>query len=77
MPPSRPPSGTTERNSNTPRGPPDPIRSTTNKMGQFRFTGIQQGRYTIEVKAAGFKDKTIEKIPAGTENVTVTLKRSG
>jgi beta-lactamase regulating signal transducer with metallopeptidase domain/peroxiredoxin len=49
----------------------------TNAMGQFRFTGIQQGRYTIEVKAPGFKDETIEKVPAGTENVTVTLKRSG
>ena len=50
---------------------------TTNETGQFRFKGIQQGRYTIEVKAAGYKDNTVEKIPAGTGDVTITLKRSG
>ncbi len=30
-----------------------------------------------KVKAAGFKDGKVEKIPAGTENVAVRLKRSG
>jgi hypothetical protein len=36
----------------------------------------KDGRYTIEIKAAGFKDGKVEKIPAGTENVAVKLKRS-
>jgi thiol-disulfide isomerase/thioredoxin len=53
---------------------PDPAM--TDKMGQFRFAGLQQGRYTIEVKAPGFSVETIEKIPTGTEKVTVTLKPS-
>jgi beta-lactamase regulating signal transducer with metallopeptidase domain len=53
---------------------PDPV--TTDATGQFRFTGVREGRYTIEVKAAGFRDGKVEKIPAGTENVAVKLKRS-
>jgi peroxiredoxin len=59
--------------STSPAGP-DPAN--TNMMGQFRFAGLQQGRYTIQVTAPGFKVATIEKVPAGTENVKVTLKRS-
>ena len=53
---------------------PDPV--TTDATGQFRFTGVQEGRYTIEIKAAGFKDGKVEKVPAGTENVAVKLERS-
>jgi hypothetical protein len=45
--------------------------------GQFRFTGVQGVRYTIEIKAAGFQDAKVEKTPAGTKNVAVKLKRSG
>ncbi len=41
------------------------------------FNGLREGRYTIEVEATGFKDGKVEKIPAGTENVAVQLKRSG
>jgi Carboxypeptidase regulatory-like domain len=53
---------------------PDPVM--TDATGQFRFTGFQEGRYTIEIKAAGFKNGKVEKVPAGTENVAVKLKRS-
>jgi Carboxypeptidase regulatory-like domain len=52
---------------------PDPI--TTDAEGQFRFAGLREGRYTIEVKAAGFKDGRVEKTPAGSENVVVKLSR--
>jgi beta-lactamase regulating signal transducer with metallopeptidase domain len=54
---------------------PDPV--ITDDSGQFRFTGLREGRYTIEIKAAGFKNGKVEAVPAGTENVAVTLKRSG
>ncbi len=53
---------------------PGPVR--TDATGQFRYTGLQEGRYTIEVNAAGFKDGKVENIPAGTENATVELKRA-
>jgi uncharacterized GH25 family protein len=52
---------------------PDPV--TTDATGQFRFTALREGRYTIEVKAAGFKDGKVEKVPAGTENLAVKLER--
>ena len=48
----------------------------TDDAGRFRFAGLQEGRYVIEVKAAGFKDRELEPIPAGNENVAVTLDRS-
>jgi uncharacterized GH25 family protein len=51
---------------------PDPV--TTGATGQFRFTGLREGRYTIEVKAAGFTDGKVEKIPAGTADVGVQLR---
>ena len=44
--------------------------------GRFRLAGLQEGRYIIEVKAAGFKDRELEPIPAGNENVAVTLERA-
>ena len=44
--------------------------------GRFRLDGLQEGRYIIEVKAAGFKDRELEPIPAGSENVVVTLERA-
>jgi thiol-disulfide isomerase/thioredoxin len=52
---------------------PDPV--VTDAAGQFRLTGLREGRYTIEVMAAGFKNAKVEKIPAGTENVAVKLGR--
>ncbi len=52
---------------------PDPVR--TDAAGQFGFTGLREGRFTIEVHAAGFKNAKVHKIPAGTENVAVTLER--
>ena len=39
----------------------------TDEAGRFRLAGLQQGRYFIEVKAAGFKDRELEPIPAGDE----------
>ena len=48
----------------------------TDEAGRFRFAGLQEGRYVFEVKAAGFKDRELEAIPAGDENVAVTLERS-
>jgi hypothetical protein len=48
----------------------------TGEAGRFRLTGLQHGRYLIEVKAAGFKDRKLEPIPAGDGNVVVTLERS-
>jgi hypothetical protein len=48
----------------------------TGEAGRFRLTGLQHGRYLIEVKAAGFKDRELEPIPAGDGNVVVTLERS-
>jgi peroxiredoxin len=49
---------------------------TTGEAGRFRLTGLQHGRYLIEVKAAGFKDRKLEPIPVGDGNVVVTLERS-
>ncbi len=46
------------------------------EAGRFRLTGLQHGRYIVEVKAAGFKDRELEPIPAGDGNVVVTLERS-
>jgi hypothetical protein len=54
---------------------PGPV--TSDATGQFRFSDLREGRYTIEVKAARFNDGKVEAIPAGTENVIVNLKRSG
>jgi hypothetical protein len=53
---------------------PDEVK--TDDAGRFRFTGLQEGSYIIEVKAAGFKDRELEPIPAGDGNVDVTLERS-
>ena len=44
--------------------------------GRFRLEGLQQGRYIIEVKAGGFTDRELEPIPAGDENLVVTLERA-
>jgi uncharacterized GH25 family protein len=52
------------------------LRVWADEQGRFRLTGLQQGRYIIEVKAAGFKDRELEGIPAGDQNVMVTLERS-
>jgi hypothetical protein len=49
---------------------------TTDEAGRFRLTRLRQGRYIIQVKAAGFKDRELEPIPAGTSDVVVTLARS-
>jgi hypothetical protein len=48
----------------------------TGEAGRFRITGLQQGRYIIEVKAPGFETRQLEGIPAGDEAVTVTLEHS-
>jgi beta-lactamase regulating signal transducer with metallopeptidase domain len=48
----------------------------TDDAGRFRFAHLQEGRYIIEVKAPGYKDRELEAIPAGNENVVVTLERS-
>jgi Carboxypeptidase regulatory-like domain/AhpC/TSA family len=55
-------------------GGPEPSR--TDDAGHFRFSGLQEGRYVFGVKAAGFKDRKLEPIPAGAENIVVTLERS-
>jgi Carboxypeptidase regulatory-like domain len=52
---------------------PDPV--VTDAAGQFRITGLREGRYSINVKAAGFKNGKVEKLPAGTEDLAVQLKR--
>ena len=48
---------------------------TADEDGRFRLEGLQHGRYIIEVKAGGFKGRELEPIPAGDENVVVTLER--
>jgi hypothetical protein len=53
---------------------PDAIK--TDDEGRFRFSGLQEGRYAVTAKATGFKDRELEPIPAGDENVVVTLERS-
>ncbi len=52
---------------------PDPV--TTDATGKFRFDELREGRYTIAITAPGYSDGKVETIPAGTENVAVTLKR--
>ena len=49
---------------------------TTDGAGRFRLGRLQEGRYVIEVKAAGYKVWELEAIWAGNENVVVTLERS-
>jgi hypothetical protein len=48
----------------------------TDDSGRFRFDELQEGRYVFEIKAPGFKDRTLEAIPAGEENAMLTLERS-
>jgi peroxiredoxin len=48
----------------------------TNATGRFQFSGIQEGRYTFKIEAPGFESVETEHIPAGTKDVTITLKRS-
>jgi hypothetical protein len=48
----------------------------TDAAGRFRLGGLQEGRYILEVKAAGFKDRELEPIPAGEGSVAVTLERA-
>ena len=48
---------------------------TADEDGRFRLEGLQHGRYIIEVKAGGFTDRELEPIPAGDQNVVVTLER--
>jgi uncharacterized GH25 family protein len=55
---------------------PDRDEVNTDDAGRFRFAGLQEGRYVFEVKAAGYKDRVLEAISAGDENVAVTLERS-
>jgi hypothetical protein len=49
---------------------------TTDEAGRFRLTGLEQGIYSLEVKAFGFKDLELKDIPAGDANLVVTLERS-
>ncbi len=44
--------------------------------GRFRFVDLPSGHYTFEIKAPQFQPVQVEKVPAGTRDVTVTLKRS-
>jgi hypothetical protein len=55
-------------------GGPDEVK--TDDAGKFRFSGLQEGRYVIEVKASGFKDQKLEPIGVGDEEVAVRLDRS-
>ncbi len=48
----------------------------TDDAGRFRFADLQEGRYVIKVKAAGFKDRELAAIPAGETNVVVALERA-
>jgi beta-lactamase regulating signal transducer with metallopeptidase domain len=48
----------------------------TDEAGRFRFAGLQEGRYVFEIKAAGYKDRVLEPIPAGKEDFAVTLEHS-
>ncbi len=54
-------------------GGPEQVK--TDDAGRFRFAGLQEGRYLIEVKATGFKPRELEPIPAGDGSVEVTLER--
>ena len=45
------------------------------EAGRFQLAGLQHGHYIVEVKAPGFKDRELEPIPAGNDNVVVTLDR--
>ena len=49
---------------------------TADEAGRFRLTGLEQGIYSLEVKAFGFKDLELKDIPAGDANLVVTLERS-
>jgi Carboxypeptidase regulatory-like domain/AhpC/TSA family len=52
------------------------LRMTTDEKGRFRLTSLEQGLYSFEVKAVGFKDLELKDIPSGDENLVITLERS-
>ena len=56
-----------------PRG--EAIRTDTDAAGRYRFAGIAQGRYTLEISSAGFETAniSIEVRPRQTIRVDVTL----
>jgi beta-lactamase regulating signal transducer with metallopeptidase domain/peroxiredoxin len=44
--------------------------------GRFRFIDLPVARYTFEVNAPGFQPMELKKVPAGTEELKPTLKKS-
>ncbi len=55
--------------------PAGPAPTKTDNDGRFHFDGLEEGSYLIEVKAAGFKYRSLDPVPAGETNVMVTLER--
>jgi hypothetical protein len=52
------------------------LRVTADEAGRFRLADLEQGLYSIQFKAFGFKDRELEAIPAGEQNVAATLERA-
>jgi Carboxypeptidase regulatory-like domain len=52
------------------------LRTTADEAGRFRLTALQHGLYVLMIQANGFKDRELDPIPAGDENVVVILESS-
>jgi hypothetical protein len=48
----------------------------TDDRGRFRFGGLQRGRYVIEAKVNGVRDREFGAIPTGDGGVVMTPERS-
>jgi beta-lactamase regulating signal transducer with metallopeptidase domain len=53
-----------------------PEKSITDDDGRFRYKGLKEGSFTIEVAAPGYELGTLKEIPAGTADIALTLKRA-
>ncbi len=49
----------------------------TGEDGSFRALGLPAGEFDIEVSHSGFAASHLERVPAGTGDLVVTLRRSG
>ncbi|WP_422927338.1 M56 family metallopeptidase [Singulisphaera sp. PoT] len=49
----------------------------TDELGQFRFHGLSEGVYNLKAKLDGFLEAKEERVPAGSTEIRLLLRRAG